>query len=176
MDAAASRDFEQALRAGAYSAAWRYACRLTASADDARELLQDSLAHALTRFAQLRDPAAFKAWLLAIMRTRFLTALRARRPVVPLEGDLAGKLTVEQDTHPLGELVLGCLRALPAAQREVLELFYLEDLSLAELGRVLGVPAVAVRHRLHRAREALRRAVARAQTTPALRGAGEELP
>jgi DNA-directed RNA polymerase specialized sigma24 family protein len=41
----------------------------------------------------------------------------------------------------------------------LLILFYIEGLSLAELGRVLNLPAIAVRHRLHRAREALRREV-----------------
>lgn len=148
------------MRAGAYSAAWRYCCRLTANREDAEELLQDSLAHALPRYAQLRRSETFRGWLLAIVRTRFLTSLRQQRRVVPLEAELLDRLAA--DPEPEAELLLSALRGLPPAQRELLQLFYLEDLSLAELGRVLGVPAMAVRHRLHRAREALRRELQRA--------------
>lgn len=157
MDEAARQAFETALRDGAYAVAWRYCCRLTASADDAQELLQDSIAHALPRFAQLRERDAFRGWLLAIVRTRHLMALRARRYCVPLEAELAAQL--EAEPNPDTEAVLHALRSLPAPQRELLELFYIGDLSLTELSRVLGVPAAAAKHRLHRAREALRRAM-----------------
>lgn len=156
--AATDREFEDALRGEAYAAAWRYCCRLTRSAADAEELLQDSLAHALPRFGQLRDRLAFRAWLLAIVRTRFLAGLRRARRALPLEAELPAQLAAEPD--PAAELVLAALRGLPAGPRELLELFYIEGLSLAELGRVLGIPAAAARHRLHRARQLLRQEVA----------------
>jgi RNA polymerase sigma-70 factor (ECF subfamily) len=157
VDAETTRAFEAALRGGAYGAAWRYCCRLTRSLEEAEDLLQDSLAHALPRFGGLRDRMAFCAWLLAIVRTRFLSAVRARKLAVVAEGELAGRLAVQHG--PDEQLVLESLCSLTPGQRECLELFYLEGLSLAELGRVLGIPAVAARHRLHRARGALRERV-----------------
>jgi RNA polymerase sigma-70 factor (ECF subfamily) len=48
------------------------------------------------------------------------------------------------------------LRALPAAEREVLLLVAWEQLTPAEAAAVLGVPQGTVRSRLHRARAALR--------------------
>lgn len=149
--------FEVALRAGAYESAWRYCCRLTATSDDARDLLHDSLAHALRMYPRLRKGSSLRGWLLAIVRTQFLSGLRSKRLTVPLEDELLGQLEAPPDAEH--ELVLACLRGMPAAQRELLELFYIEDLSLAELGTVLGIPAVAARHRLHRARESLRKQV-----------------
>jgi DNA-directed RNA polymerase specialized sigma24 family protein len=50
---------------------------------------------------------------------------------------------------------------LPAAQAELLALFYLDGLSLVETGRVLGLSPQAVGQRLHRARLALRRSLER---------------
>jgi RNA polymerase sigma-70 factor (ECF subfamily) len=174
MDEIVRQEFEAALQAGAYAAAWRYSCRLTASADDARDLLQDSLAHALPRFVQLRDPVQFRSWLLSIVRTQFLMALRSKRLTVALETELVGQLAAEPD--PAAELVLDGLRRLPAAQRELLELFYIEGLELAELGRVLHVPAIVARHRLHRARAALRRQIRPPARAAQLSGVTEEYP
>ena len=53
------------------------------------------------------------------------------------------------------------LRALPAAEREVLLLVAWEQLTPAEAAVVLGVPQGTARSRLHRARAALRPVLAR---------------
>ena len=51
------------------------------------------------------------------------------------------------------------LGRLPAAQRSVLALAYLRELSLAEVARIEGISQDAAKQRLHRARLALRQAL-----------------
>jgi RNA polymerase sigma-70 factor (ECF subfamily) len=48
------------------------------------------------------------------------------------------------------------LEGLPVVEREVLALFYLQELSLGELAQVLDVPIGTVKSRLFRARKLLR--------------------
>ena len=48
------------------------------------------------------------------------------------------------------------LQRLPPFEREVLSLFYLEELSLAEVAQVLAIPVGTVKSRLFRARNLLR--------------------
>ena len=48
------------------------------------------------------------------------------------------------------------LQRLPAFEREVLSLFYLEELSLAEVAQALDIPVGTVKSRLFRARKLLR--------------------
>jgi RNA polymerase sigma-70 factor (ECF subfamily) len=46
---------------------------------------------------------------------------------------------------------------LPRRQREVITLFYLADLSVTDIGHVLGISASAVKVALHAGRDTLRR-------------------
>jgi RNA polymerase sigma-70 factor (ECF subfamily) len=58
-----------------------------------------------------------------------------------------------------GNAVAAAIARLPGEQRAALSLFYLEDLSIAEIAAALGVPAGAVKTRLMAAREKLRDAL-----------------
>jgi RNA polymerase sigma-70 factor (ECF subfamily) len=153
--------FDAALTAEIYGMAWRYAWRLAAAGrggcrEEAEDLLQEALAQAWRQFGQLRDRSNFKAWLLAIIRTRQLDRLRRqrRRPQIdgPPPDDQAVSTSPEAETG-----IWAALRLLTAGEQELLTLFYCEGLSLAETGLALGLNARVVRQRLYRARTGLRR-------------------
>lgn len=158
--------FEAALSNEVYAAAWGYACRLcapggTGARADAEDLLQEALIRAYQRFAQLREAAKFKGWLLCIMRRCFLDRhRRAGRRIGELGLEAYELAAPEADATPYAGPVRLALGRLPGAQRELLTLFYVEGLSLEETGQVTGLSARVVRQRLYRAREGLRRALA----------------
>ena len=153
---AAAAAFEEALTPEIYSAAWRYCSYLCARPEDGEDLLQDSLTHALRKFGQLRDPAGFKAWLMAIVRTRFISGLRRRR--LPQE-EYAERLSPAADCGLLADAISVAMRELPHSQQELLTLFYVEDMELREVAIVLGISVTSVSQRLFRARRSLRRAL-----------------
>jgi len=140
--------FSELLTEEAYQLAWRYCCALAASTADAEDLLHDALYRALRRIDQVRDVAAFRSWLVAIVRTTFLNGLR-RQPVV-----------MERPSAQ-AEITAAALARLPDEQRQLLTLFYLEGFSLRELATALGLRPLVVQGRLARSREALRREVLR---------------
>ena len=156
--------FETALTPAILDLAWRYSYRLSKTREDAEDLLQDALAHAITRIGQLRDLTRFRSWLMSIVRTRFLMQRRrntAENYVIhDREHDLSQRLadtSVDADTDLLVETTRCALKRLAGEQREILSLFYIDGLSLIETGEVLGISQSAVRSRLFRARGALRR-------------------
>lgn len=138
------------------------AMNLLGNADDAADVLQDAAATVLR--VRSFDPSrgTFKAWFLAIVRNRCLDILREhqRHPLVDVE---SVELPVEKTDSPeeiasqdeLAAIVKRELAKLAPAHREMLILREFLDLSYAEIGKVLDVPAGTVMSRLHRARSAL---------------------
>ncbi len=162
--------FEVALTPAIMETAWRYCCRLCYTREDAEDLLQDALAHSITRISQLRDLSKFKSWLLSIVRTQFLMQ-RRRKAVdkVPIDGEgetgaVLADVRPAPDAGALSGDIAAVMSRLTPEQREILSLFYLEGLSLAETGEVMGISQGAVQQRLFRARAALRRELSRLST------------
>lgn len=149
--------FEACLTEEVYLSAWRYACHLSARREDAEDLLQDSLALAYRKFSQLRNPDAFRGWLMSVIRSQHIRLWRkdkTRAERFQLKEFLsAGDSAAAEPAGPLAQ----ALAAIPDSQSELLGLFYIEGLSLRETGAVLGLSPRAVKQRLFRARAALRR-------------------
>ena len=162
---------ESLLTKDIYELAWRHAWRLSATREDAEDLLQSALALAIARLSQLRDDGSFKTWLLAIVRNLGISALRSKRRRQEAEAseqrlDATGHISSAGAAStpfvdPRAELLSRGLCALPAEQRALLEMHYMDGLEAREIAQVFGVSGGSVEQRLHRARAALRKAIRR---------------
>ena len=146
----------------------RGARRLTRSAADAEDLLQDTLLHAYAGFHTFHDGSNLKAWLFRILLNLYRNELRLHRrrgEHVPVE-----TLLVEPSVAPAqpGRIALNemskAIDTLNGEQREALLLVVLEGLSYSEAADALEIPLGTLMSRLGRARAALRK----------LTGSGEE--
>ncbi|MFP5291172.1 MAG: RNA polymerase sigma factor [Actinomycetes bacterium] len=106
------------------------------------------------------DPHEARLWMFGIARTT-LTATRriaARRAAEVERLRLALDTVVHPETTSATDLTLdvrSAIAALPAAQREVVQLHHWEGLPLVDIANVVGVPASTVRSRYAAARLAL---------------------
>lgn len=153
------RDAFEALIHRWHTALWRYARRLTDSDDAAAETVQDVWVRVLRGIGGLRDRGRFRAWLFTIARHVVMDRLRvAYAQPDAADVDLAAIAEPEagRDIEAEIRVLHEELARLPVVEREVLVLFYLEELTLQELSEVLGVPAGTVKSRLFRARQSLR--------------------
>ncbi|MEK6674089.1 MAG: RNA polymerase sigma factor [Planctomycetota bacterium] len=109
-------------------------------------------------------PDAFRSWLYKIARNQCFNMLRqrARRPdagrlpaASQVDAELTGQLTGLVRAEAVDRLQ-GWIGQLSDAQREVLRLRYVEDLSRGEIGEVLDIPEPAVKSRLFEALKKLR--------------------
>jgi len=132
---------------------YRLAYVRTGCAADAEDVTQDVFLRLLTRAPDFTDDDHAKAWLLRVAANRANDLFRSPwRRKVPLEE--AEPLPAPEEPIP-GD-TLSAVLTLPPKLRTVIHLFYYEDLSVAQIARVLDLREGAVKTRLSRARTLLR--------------------
>lgn len=119
---------------------------------DAEDVLQDVFVKRLYQAPKFKSPEHERSWLyqvaLNLCRDQWR---RSRRSELPLEAAAGVSL-------PPAELsLLDQVSNLPEKQRTVLHLHYYQGYGLREIARLLGVTVPAVKMRLKRGREALRK-------------------
>ena len=139
-----------------------YVRRIVDQEADAWDVMQKTWVKVFRSIKSLKDPQAFPCWLYTLTRNTASSHLR-QRPGARFASDTLDQyenlpaddssITVFEDV----EAVHDALRRISSDHCEVLTLFFLEDLSVEEIGHVIGVPQGTVKSRLHYAKRALRK-------------------
>ncbi len=130
---------------------YRLAATVIGDSSLAQDAAQEASAIVYRKIRGLRDAGAFDTWLYRIVMREAIRMRRRNpsafdvvdRPALPVDGTAAIDVW-----RALGEL--------SSEQRDVVILFYFDDLSTEEIAKILGVLHGTVRTRLTRARERLR--------------------
>lgn len=135
-----------------------FAGRTLGSTEAARDVVQDTWEATMRGLRRLDDPARFGAWIYAIAGRKCADVLRNKyrgarlREVLPEEA--------RGEANPDARLDLAAaLKRLPPEQRIAVSLYFGEDMSVADIAAITGVPAGTVKSRLFAARRALRTAL-----------------
>jgi RNA polymerase sigma-70 factor (ECF subfamily) len=140
----------------------RYAYRMLGNRADAEDVLQDTFVRGYRSLARCNRPEGFGAWLFGILvnRCRTFAARRARRQQLVTTSETAltsAAVGPSDDRDAWREEIFRALEQLPAEQREAFLLRHVEERSYDEMRELTGASASALRMRVFRAREELRR-------------------
>ena len=132
----------------------RVALRFVSDTDTALDVLQETFAYLLRRFPPTGEGLVLSAKLTSLLypvaKNTAITALRkaGRFPSGDEEPD---DLPGGERAEPAGDTgdIRKALADLPSGQREVLQLRFVDDLSLQEVAGVLDIPLGTVKSRLH---------------------------
>jgi RNA polymerase sigma-70 factor (ECF subfamily) len=159
-------------------AVYRFALRLTGSADEAEDLVQETYLRAFRAWHQYTPGTHAKSWLFTICRNAYLRQWeRSQRHdrIVAAEAtheegsglsvDVINPLWAEADPDPeraffhdlVDETVLAAIDALPEEYRTAVVLSDLEGLPYAEIAEIMSVPVGTVKSRLFRGRRQLQK-------------------
>ncbi|MDR3547613.1 MAG: RNA polymerase sigma factor [Candidatus Pacebacteria bacterium] len=137
-------------------------------ADVLKQAVQDIFISAYQNIEGFDTKQRFSPWIYRIAHNAFVDVLRhrTRQPVYGFDFDTLISHPVHEDTYAkekenqeIRVLLEKSLDTLSAAQREIIVLYYFEELSYKEIADVLHVPVSTVGVRLARARDHLKKAL-----------------
>jgi RNA polymerase sigma-70 factor (ECF subfamily) len=143
-------------------AVYNLAYRMLGDPGDAEDAAQEIFVRIYRQLGRYDPARKFSTWTLAIATNYCIDQLRRRRmQLVPLENIIPWARA--REAGPEGEAITQEERdevqrqitRLPEKYRAPLILRYFEELSIAEIAEVLGMPEGTVKTQIHRARKAL---------------------
>jgi RNA polymerase sigma-70 factor (ECF subfamily) len=144
---------------------FRFSYRLSGSVEEAEDITHDCFLSLIKKPENFRpERASLRTYLLAAARNLWLKQLRVSTRESAIDEFDEG-LFASVDREPLDRLlddelsekVRAAVSSLPPLQKEALVLFEYEGLALSEIAGIIGTDVGAVKSRLYRAREGLRR-------------------
>lgn len=147
--------------------------RMLGNRQEAEDLVQETFLRVYKNMDRYDENMKFSTWIYRIGTNLAIDRLRKRKKSYSLDAemgpdgegaDLHGLLS-SSELSPEGRLLLSetqerirkAIDSLPAKYKSVVILKYLHDMSLQEIGDVLGMPVTTVKTRVHRGREYLRK-------------------
>jgi RNA polymerase sigma-70 factor, ECF subfamily len=136
-----------------------YATSLTGNPDDGLDVLQDVWIRAFRQIGELREPAALRAWLYSM--THGIAIDRMRRTIARErveEERLVGFNEAEEPSFAEEDAaaIHAALGEIGMKHREVLVLHFLQDLSMADIGKIVGCSEGTVRSRIFYGKKAMK--------------------
>lgn len=122
---------------------------------DVQDAIQDTFCRYLEKKPEFRDEEHEKAWLIKVATNicRDMIRFRVRHPKVSID-EIENTLAAPEQEETLKELL-----ELPARQKAVIYLHYVEGYQIKEIAEILGITQSAVKVRLLRGRKQMREAV-----------------
>ncbi len=155
---AAAREFEAIVEAH-YASLFRFGMSLVREEAGACDLVQQTFLKWARYGHQLRDRAKVKTWLFTTLHREFLALCRKARNFVKEEelANFPAEPTPSSSPSIDARSAVEALAQLDEVFRGPVAMFYLEEMSYAEIAEALEIPVGTVMSRLSRGRDRLRK-------------------
>jgi RNA polymerase sigma factor (sigma-70 family) len=143
-----------------YLMLFRTAYLILGNSYDAEDVTQDAFVSIYVNIKSLKDPDKLKPWMFSILKNSAYKKYKNKKRELP---DEEIQLKVDKETYTIeDEFVVkseiqDALMSLNKKQREVIVLFYYNDLTIKEIASALGVFEGTVKSRLFKARKVLKK-------------------
>lgn len=140
---------------------YRFVLRLVRNEATAEDLLSEVFLDVWRQAGKFEGRSAVSTWILSVARFKALSSLR-RRKDEELDDETADAIADTQDDPEAalakkdkGNALRQCLQKLSAEHREIVDLVYYHEKSVAEVAELIGIPEATVKTRMFYARRKL---------------------
>ena len=122
---------------------------------DADDLLQEIYITAYRRFGQLKNPDAFRAWLISIARNKCNDYFRRKAKMLEISIETLSDKELSDSRYGPAEntVVLDTIERLGSKDKQILYLYYWKEMPQADIAKQLNLPLGTVKSRLHTAKQ-----------------------
>jgi RNA polymerase sigma-70 factor, ECF subfamily len=140
---------------------YRFVLRLVRNEATAEDVISEVFLDVWRQAGKFEGRSAVSTWMLSMARFKALSMLR-RRTEDELDDETAGAIEDEADDPEValekkekGAALRQCLTRLSAEHREIVDLVYYHEKSVAEVSGIIGIPEATVKTRMFYARKKL---------------------
>lgn len=131
---------------------YRLALGILHNREDAEDAVSESVLKAYENLGTLRKKERFRAWLMQITANEAKRIYNKRQKITPVENMEEYMPVFQEEHHELWDVVM----TMDLVYREVILLYYYEQLSIKEIAKALAVPEGTVKSRLSRGKKVLK--------------------
>lgn len=135
---------------------YRFAFSYVKNADDALEVVQESIYKAISTMDSIKTPEYLKTWFYRIIINTSIDLLRKRKKVVIMDDETLSHYDLSTVDHYEDIDLQIALESLPIQYRSVVVLRFFEDLKIEEIAVILNENVNTVKTRLYRSLKMLR--------------------
>ena len=155
---------------------YRATQRITRNREDAEDAVQDALLSALRHVGDFDGRSSFSTWLTRIAMNSALMILRKRRNWIGIASDAEDDFESDGPAHQVADrgpspeshfarteedgILHRAVQKLRPRLRQIIQIQHLQDRSIRETAKVVGITVAATKARLFHAKAALRRSPA----------------
>ena len=121
--------------------------------DDTCDAIQETLVSAYKNLKSLREPQYFSSWIIKILINKSYDIIRKNKKVKYLNEKMQIEEETYYDIYSSESELESVLIQLEDNLRLVVVLYYYDDLSVADISKILNIPEGTVKSRLSRARD-----------------------
>jgi len=134
---------------------FRYSLLMLGNAEDAEDVVQETLLKYWQKAPEFQDKDHEKAWLLTVAANRCRDLLRFRIRHQALDIDSIAEVAGEMWEDASDSGIIEALMILPEKYKSVLYLYYVEEYRMEDIASVIGRSPSAVKMRLKKGRQLL---------------------
>lgn len=127
-----------------------------------KDAVQDTILKVYERIEYLKNEDSFKFWLLKILGNKCRDILKKDKNIIYLD------VQIEEGYRDKGydEIeIKNCIEKLNESQREIITLYYFNELTYKEISEIMNIPEGTVKSKLSRAKEHLRSIIGEEEMT-----------
>jgi len=134
----------------------RFFFNLSGDEELSKDLAQETFIKAWLNIGSFRAAANFSTWLYRIAYNTFYDYVRAKKPVSETDTEILNEhILANMPDKDFGMDFEQALKILKEDERSAMLLFYMEDMTIEKISKIMNCPVGTIKSHLHRGKEKL---------------------